>query len=75
LRIDSPNIWQSLLSFNVSVEIGQLAIVLAFWPTLLLLEKVSVRSWHTTRLAIAFACIGIAGYWTVERIPAVFETL
>ena len=30
LRVDAPNVWHSLLAFNVGVEIGQLMIVLLF---------------------------------------------
>jgi hypothetical protein len=32
LRVDSPNIWQSLLAFNLGVEVGQFLIILATWP-------------------------------------------
>ncbi|HBF61474.1 MAG TPA: hypothetical protein DDW48_08660, partial [Methyloceanibacter sp.] len=75
LKIDSPNLWQSLLSFNVGVEIGQLAIVLVAWPALLLLRRLNVTAWHYSRLALALACIVIAGYWTYERVPAVVDSL
>lgn len=75
LKIDSPNLWQSLLSFNVGVEIGQLAIVLVAWPALLLLRRLNVTAWQYSRLALALACIVIAGYWTYERVPAVVDSL
>jgi len=75
LKIDSPNLWQSLLSFNVGVEIGQLAIVLVAWPSLLLLKRLSAIAWHYSRLALALACIVVAGYWAYERIPAVVDSL
>ncbi len=68
LRIDAPNLWQSLLSFNVGVEIGQLAIVLLVWPALLLLRRLSVPVWRTVCLGIAVAAIGIASVWTVQRL-------
>lgn len=68
LRIDAPNLWQSLLSFNVSVEIGQLAIVLIAWPSLVLLRRLSVPAWHYTRLGVASACIAVAAFWTYERV-------
>ncbi|MBO6894297.1 MAG: HupE/UreJ family protein [Roseibium sp.] len=44
LQVTSPDIWQSLLAFNVGVEIGQLAIVLVVWPALWLLARTNVRS-------------------------------
>ncbi|MEM7192418.1 MAG: HupE/UreJ family protein, partial [Pseudomonadota bacterium] len=75
LKIDSPNLWQSLLSFNIGVEIGQLAIVLVAWPALLLMKKLNTTLWHYTRLAIALICISIAGFWTYERLPAVAASL
>ncbi len=34
LSINSPNIWQSLLAFNLGVEAGQILIILAIWPLL-----------------------------------------
>lgn len=68
LRIDAPNLWQSLLSFNVGVEIGQLAIVLIAWPSLVLLRRLSVPAWHYTRLGVASACIAVAAFWTYERV-------
>ena len=75
LKIDSPNLWQSLLAFNVGVEIGQLAIVLLVWPALLLLKRLSATSWHYARLGIAVTCIVVAGYWSLERLPAIVETV
>ncbi|MEM8573955.1 MAG: HupE/UreJ family protein [Pseudomonadota bacterium] len=75
LQIDAPNLWQSLLSFNIGIEIGQLAIVLLVWPALLILRRLSQSAWHYTRLGIAAACILVAGYWTVQRLPAIFETI
>ncbi len=73
LRIDAPNLWQSLLSFNVGVEIGQLAIVLVVWPSLVLLRRLSAPAWHYTRLGAASACIAVAAFWTYERIMIAVE--
>jgi hypothetical protein len=75
LKIDSPNLWQSLLAFNVGVEIGQLAIVLLVWPALLLLKRLSATSWHYARFGIAVTCIVVAGYWSLERLPAIVDTV
>jgi HupE / UreJ protein len=59
----------ALLSFNVGVEIGQLAVIaaaaLALWPALR-------RTWYRPRVAvplsIAIAAIGV--YWTILRVVA-----
>ena len=67
LRVDSPNIWQSLLAFNIGVEIGQAIIILAVWPILLL-----IRHWRSSwespvRISVATACSVIAIVWTIDR--------
>lgn len=67
LQVDAPNIWQSLLAFNLGVEIGQALIILAIWPLLML-----VRHWRQTweprvRLAVALPCCAIALVWTFDR--------
>ncbi|MFO1104389.1 MAG: HupE/UreJ family protein [Methylocystis sp.] len=68
LKIDSPDIWQSLLSFNLGVEIGQLAIVIAVWPTLLLLQRANENAWRIGRICLATGCIAVAAFWSVERV-------
>lgn len=67
LRIDAPNLWQSLLAFNVGVEIGQLAIVAASWPTLVLLRRFDLRTWELSRLSVALGCIAVASLWVGQR--------
>ncbi|KUJ80057.1 HupE/UreJ family protein [Ruegeria profundi] len=39
LKIDAPNAWQSLLAFNISVEVAQHLIVMAVWPLIELLRN------------------------------------
>ena len=67
LQVTSPNIWQSLLAFNVGVELGQLFIVLAIWPLLHLLTSQSASLGILTGRLMAAGCIGIAIFWTIER--------
>jgi len=67
LRLDSPNVAQTLLAFNVGVEIGQLAIVLAVWPALRVLSGHSSRLGEAARWAIAVPCVAIAALWTTQR--------
>lgn len=67
LRVDAPNVWHSLLAFNVGVEAGQLLIVLLVWPLVLFLRKQPGRIWVGSRAAVA-ACAGlVAMVWVVER--------
>jgi hypothetical protein len=60
------NLVKVMISFNIGVELGQLAIVLAVFPVLFLLRK---KSWfvpvviHGGSVVIAL----VAGYWLVER--------
>jgi len=75
LQVDAPNIWQSLLAFNVGVEIGQVAIVLIVWPTLLLVKKLNVQLWTFARIGLAAGCMMIALFWTVERMAQVVASL
>jgi hypothetical protein len=67
LKVDSPNIWQSLLAFNVGVEVGQLLFIIVAWPLFRLVEWLSWRGWQISRWGIAAACAIIAVFWTVQR--------
>lgn len=70
LRADAPDLWVSLLSFNLGVEIGQVAVVAAVWPLLLLVDRYLKRVAQPGRAAVAFACIAVAALWTGERVMA-----
>jgi len=58
----------ALLAFNIGVELGQVAIVVALWAFISrwALEK----SWYKTRIVYPTSCIMacIALYWTLQRI-------
>jgi hypothetical protein len=75
LQISSPDIWQSLLAFNVGVEIGQLTIILATWPIFRLIQRSSDNAWRIGRAGIASACIAVATVWTGQRVLSVIGTL
>ena len=68
LGINSPNIWVSLLSFNVGVELGQLLIVLLLWPILFLIGRYKSQWYIVAKWLIALPCIAIAAFWTGERV-------
>lgn len=66
LGLPQGSLLLSLVSFNVGVEIGQLAIVAAFLPIAYSIR----RSWSYPRLVVtggSLAVIGIALVWLTER--------
>ncbi len=67
LKVDAPNVWQSLLAFNVGVEIGQLAIVVLVWPIVVVLRRIPGRVWLLSRGVVAGCASIIAMFWVVER--------
>ncbi|WP_170773686.1 HupE/UreJ family protein [Ruegeria lacuscaerulensis] len=75
LQITSPNIWQSLLAFNLGVELGQVAIILALWPALIMCRRVNSSLWMSLRVGLAGGCAAIASYWTFQRVAEVYSTL
>ena len=75
LQINSPNLWQSLLAFNVGVEIGQVVIVLLIWPLLFWLSRISQFAGNTVRWVVALPCIAIAALWSGERAVLLWQTV
>ncbi|PHS41317.1 MAG: hypothetical protein COB07_02265 [Sulfurovum sp.] len=75
LNVTSPNIWQSLLAFNIGVEIGQLFIVLVTLILLYFVAKIGAKAEKTTRYILATGSIVIALIWTVERGSSVLSAL
>ena len=75
LQVTSPDIWQSLLAFNVGVEIGQLFIILATWPLFRWIQRSSDSTWRLGRIGLATVCIAIAAVWAGQRVLSVIETL
>ncbi len=73
LKIDSPNLGVSLLSFNLGVELGQIAIVLAVWPLLHLVQRHRPTWARAGRVAIALPCIAVAALWTGERLGLLIQ--
>ncbi len=71
LRVDADNVWQSLLAFNIGVEIGQFAIALVVWPMVILLRCLPGKTWEVARGLIASAVSVVAVFWVTERISGV----
>ena len=67
LQVDSPDIWQSLLAFNVGVELGQLLIILVAWSLFHVIQRSNTRAWRLSRWGIAATCALVAVFWTVQR--------
>ncbi|MBI3442870.1 MAG: HupE/UreJ family protein [Candidatus Sungbacteria bacterium] len=66
LGIPQGKFLSSLFSFNVGIEIGQLLIVAAGLPVILLIRK---TSWHNLIIRISALTIGIIGLvWGIERV-------
>lgn len=67
LQVTSPNIWQSLVAFNVGVEIGQVLIVIAAGFVFYLISRLGARVAKINRTIVAGVCAAISFYWVVER--------
>lgn len=70
LGISEPGSWdlvQSLLAFNVGIEVAQVALVLLVFPLLLALRRTRVERKVTTGVAVAV--IVVACFWLVQRLP------
>ncbi|MCZ6770642.1 MAG: HupE/UreJ family protein, partial [Proteobacteria bacterium] len=75
LQVDAPNIWQSLLAFNLGVELGQVLIILATWPLFWLVARWNDRAWQIGRWGVALPIILIAALWTGQRALMVAQSL
>ena len=67
LQVTSPNIWQSLLAFNLGVEIGQVLIVIFAGLAFYLIGLSGSRVAKINRYSVAGLCIAISCYWVIER--------
>ena len=67
LKVTSPNIWRSLLAFNLGVELGQLMIVLAAGSVFYLIGLLGSKATKLTRYIVAGICASISLYWVIER--------
>jgi len=60
--------YTSLISFNVGVELGQLAVILITW--FLIGKFFSNEAWYRKRIIIPISILiaAVATYWTIERV-------
>jgi len=67
LQVTSPNIWQSLVAFNIGVELGQLLIVIGAWFVFYLIGRLGARAAKINQYLVASVCALTAFYWVIER--------
>jgi len=75
LKLNSPNLWQSLISFNIGVEIGQLGIVVLVWPLFWYLARRGDRPVNLARWTVALPCMAFSAIWAGERFRLLLPTL
>ncbi len=75
LQITSPDIWQSLLAFNVGVEIGQISIILITWLIFMVVRYFSDFLWQLVRWSVAATCASVAFFWASQRVMSLVSTL
>ena len=74
LKVSSPNIWQSLLAFNVGIEIGQVLIVLVVSALIWLVARAGQRAERSVRVVFAAGAGAMAVYWVIERSAPLLAT-
>ena len=67
LQVTSPNIWQSLVAFNIGVELGQVLIVICTGFVFYLIGRLGARAAKINRYLVAGVCGFTALYWVIER--------
>lgn len=75
LGLTSANIWVSLLSFNVGVEIGQLGVILLLWPLMRLLKNFNIHWYSAAKWIISIFAIALASVWTGQRLMLLLNTI
>ncbi|TDD45963.1 HupE/UreJ family protein [Nonomuraea terrae] len=70
LDIDRSGSWElllSLLSFNVGIELTQLALIAVLFPPLVLLRRTPSARWALAALSAPIVAVSL--YWFIDRIP------
>lgn len=75
LQVTSPNIWQSLVAFNLGVELGQLLIVIVAVLVFYLISLLGNSATKINRTIVAGLCAAIASYWVIERGGSVLANI
>ena len=75
LHVDAPNLWSSLLAFNLGVELGQLGIALGAAAVLQGLARLSPRLEAAARTAAAAGCVALAAFWFAARLAGLLRAV
>ena len=70
---DSAHLWKVLLSFNVGVELGQIAVVVGMWLTMWGIRRFRASLLNVYRWIVVTPCVFLASIWTIERIGTLFQ--
>ncbi|MEM6773915.1 MAG: HupE/UreJ family protein [Pseudomonadota bacterium] len=71
LSLNAPNLWESLLAFNLGIEMGQIAVVLVALSLLQLLRVIGEDAESHSRSLLAAACGIVGSYWMFDRAAGV----
>ena len=68
LELPTERLVPALVGFNLGVEVGQIAVVLIAWPSLVLAARFAAPAWQRglRDLATAGLC-GLGCFWLIER--------
>ncbi len=72
---NSAHLWKVLLSFNVGVELGQIAIVVGMWLTMWGIKRFKANLLNIYRWIVVTPCVFLASIWTIERIGTLFRAI
>lgn len=67
LIVTQGSLWSTLVGFNVGVEIGQVAVILALFPVLFAARQLHAYRWAALQAGSVVIAL-IAGLWSIERI-------
>jgi hypothetical protein len=70
--VQKATIVPALASFNIGVEIGQIAIVLVLLPILLYIDRHTGQKRHEKLVYVLSGAIALAGtYWLLQRLGVI----
>jgi hypothetical protein len=72
LGVPEQHLPAALVSFNVGVELGQVTVVGVVLGLRWLAERLRIRRRAGARRALVYAMGGVAAFWSIERVAAVF---
>jgi hydrogenase/urease accessory protein HupE len=74
IGLPNESIPQVLLFFNIGVELGQFAFVLACWAVIYLIHRLGIQWSRAWQRLPAYVIGSTAMVWLFERLPSLFES-